>query len=162
MASLEEQVARLQAEADQAKKAAAAAQAQVQAQGSVPTPPTSSTRPRQNGYKRLVGGGSSSNSLARPDSRASMSTINSDARAPTPTAPTQSKKNGNASPRESVWDSIHAPAARRDNPIRLPTTPKARGANAYRGGSYYRPQIPSPTPSNVSAAPTLGGDGWWS
>ena len=82
-----------------------------------------------------------------------------DSRVPTPTGQSNGKS---ADPtQQSVWDSMHAPirapSARRDEPIRLPMTPRA-----LRPQAYYRPQIPSPTPSNVSAAPTLGDDGWWS
>ncbi|EKM60392.1 uncharacterized protein PHACADRAFT_82113 [Phanerochaete carnosa HHB-10118-sp] len=104
------------------------------------------SRVRQNGYTRA------SHTHARPDSRAS--TVYGDSRVVTPAA----QHNGShyapniqaVSPQQSVWDSIHAPTARQ------PMTPKA-----VRPHSYYRPQIPSPTPSTVSAAPTLGDDGWW-
>ncbi|KDR84748.1 hypothetical protein GALMADRAFT_233069 [Galerina marginata CBS 339.88] len=72
----------------------------------------------------------------------------------------------------SVWDSMHAPAATNGQskwaapppmhtPVSrysnlAPTTPKQHrpSYNQYQRG-------PSPTPSNVSAAPTQGDDGWW-
>ncbi|CAL1697291.1 unnamed protein product [Somion occarium] len=141
IAALEGQVARAQTDADQARKGATA-----------PLQPKSSnvpSRPRQNGYVHSV-------PPVRPDSRAS--TVYIDSRAVTPTG----QPNGTYTPsvrgetpsQPSVWDSIHAPAARRDNPVRLPVTPKPRKP-------FYRPHAPSPTPSTVSATPTLGEDGWW-
>ncbi|KAI0791811.1 hypothetical protein C8Q75DRAFT_732200 [Abortiporus biennis] len=164
IAALEEQVARLQAETDQANKALATAQASTSASSkAVSKPVTHAPRPtqpasrfRQNGFTTP-----SAHNPTRPDSRAS--TIYGDSRVATPTAPAGHTNGTTPSIREatppqpSVWDSIHAPTGRRDNAIKLPMTPKTN----KRPGSYYRPQIPSPTPSNVSAAPTLQGDGWW-
>ncbi|KAI0960912.1 hypothetical protein AcV7_000159 [Taiwanofungus camphoratus] len=136
IASLEGQVVRLQAETDQAKKAAAIA--------AVAQP----TARYQNGHIRPP----------RPDSRAS--TIYAESRTGTPTAQFNGSRGPSVRvatpPQPSVWDSIHAPAGH-ESPMRLPMTPKAK-----RPPSYYNRQIPSPTPSNVSAAPTLGNDGWWS
>ncbi|KAF9014925.1 hypothetical protein BDQ17DRAFT_1340185 [Cyathus striatus] len=107
----------------------------------------------------------------RPDSRASIF----DARSVTPTKRLSSYTSTDRSetpPQPSVWDSMHAPtnvnkksyapqasihAPRGVYPSLGHGTPKAR-ASPY----YSRASIPSPTPSNVSAAPTLGDDGWWS
>jgi len=57
----------------------------------------------------------------------------------------------------SVWDSMHAPSDRNgaSSGYQIPTTPRAHS-------KFFRPSIPSPTPSNVSLAPTEGEDGWWS
>ncbi|CCL98342.1 uncharacterized protein FIBRA_00336 [Fibroporia radiculosa] len=140
IASLEAHVARLQAETDQAKKAAA----------TVPVAqPTARYHLNGNGIVR-------SHQPSRPDSRAS--TVYAESRANTPTT----KYNGvrgpaireSTPPQPSVWDSIHAP--RPEDAINMPITPKTK-----RAPSYYARQIPSPTPSNVSVAPTLGDDGWW-
>ncbi|KAH9949523.1 hypothetical protein B0H21DRAFT_728360 [Amylocystis lapponica] len=144
IAALEAQVARLQAETDQAKKA-------------VTTAPTARY---QNGHSHAQ-----THPPPRPDSRAS--TMYDDSRAGTPTAPAYnlaSTRYTNSMrapaprvatpPQPSVWDSIHAP--RHSAPLRIPMTPKAK-----QPPQYFRPQIPSPTPSNVSAAPTLRDDGWW-
>ncbi|THG97227.1 hypothetical protein EW026_g4730 [Hermanssonia centrifuga] len=141
IASLEGQLARAQAQADRAPPI------------SVRTSAPISSRSRQNGYTH------SPHDIVRPDSR--VSTVFVDSRVPTPVG----QSNGNhhapsiratSPPMPSVWNSIHAPSARRDGPIRLPMTPKAARQDLLRR------QIPSPTPSNVSAAPTLGDDGWWS
>ncbi|OBZ79888.1 hypothetical protein A0H81_00129 [Grifola frondosa] len=136
IASLEAQVARLQAEVDQSKKAAAALQAPLYQNGHSHPPP-------------------------RPDSRAS--TIYGESRGSTPLSQYNGVRGSSnvqvlTPPQPSVWDSIHAPNARHENPIRIQMTPKAKRLTLNQ---YYRPQIPSPTPSNVSAAPTLGDDGWW-
>lgn len=135
IAALEAQVSRLQAETDQAKKAAATATV-VQ-----PTARYSNG----NGHAR-------SHVPSRPDSRAS--TIYGESRAGTPTAPYNGSRDAAlrmaASPQPSVW-SLHG--SRRADTTSM--TSKSQRP------SYYRPQIPSPTPSNVSAAPTLGDDGWW-
>lgn len=148
IAALEAQMARVQADADRVKKATSKAPNGLSPKPNIPS------RSRSNGYTHI------SHTPTRPDSRAS--TVYGDSRVVTPTA----HMNGGSytpsirasSPAQpSVWDSIHAPNARREDPIRLPMTPKG-----VRSHSYYRPQIPSPTPSNVSAAPTLGEDGWWS
>lgn len=141
IASLEAQLARARAETGQSKAVAAKPTNGSSTYTYIPP------RAHQNGYTRA------SHTLTRPDSRAS--TAYGDSRVVTPAA----QLNGShyapssqaASPSQpSVWDSIHAPTARQ------PMTPKA-----VRPHQYYRPQIPSPTPSNVSAAPTLGEDGWW-
>lgn len=147
IAALEAQLARARTEAasDQAKAAASA-----KPTNGITSHSLVSSRTRQNGYTHL------SHTPSRPDSRAS--TIYGDSRVVTPSAqPNYGSNIRAASPQQpSVWNSIHAPTARRDEPIRLPVTPKA-----VRPHQYYRAQIPSPTPSNVSAAPTLGNDGWW-
>ncbi|KZT68449.1 hypothetical protein DAEQUDRAFT_671259 [Daedalea quercina L-15889] len=136
IAALEAQVARLQAETDQANKAAAAAKV---------------AQPKA----RYQNGNGNARPPARPDSR--TSTVYDESRAVTPTAQCKSSDPvvRAATPQQSVWDSIHAP--RRPAATAAPATPLAKKAHGY-----YRPQIPSPTPSNVSAAPTLGDDGWWS
>lgn len=92
----------------------------------------------------------------RPDSRAS--TIYNQSRAGTPKA----QYNGTTNdvrvvtpPQPSVRDSIHAPW-RQSMPA--PVTPKSRYTPNYRRDF----RAPSPSPSAVSAAPTLGNDGWWS
>lgn len=107
---------------------------------------------------RYLGGNGNGNARApaRPDSRAS--TIYNETRAVTPTAqykPSREPVVRSATPQQSVWDSIHAP---RSTAASGPVTPQVN----KKSHGYYRPQIPSPTPSNVSAAPTLGNDGWWS
>ncbi|EMD41412.1 hypothetical protein CERSUDRAFT_79057 [Gelatoporia subvermispora B] len=140
IASLEAQVARLQAEVDQSKKATTLLAPQPQ-------------QPRyQNGHVQPS---------LRPTSRSS--TVWVDSRAATPTVPQQNgmrtpSVRASSPPVQGVWDSMHAPKnrAQYQQPIRLPVTPRTKHASPY-----YRPQIPSPTPSNVSAAPTLGDDGWW-
>lgn len=149
IASLEGQLARARAEADPTKTSAPKS---TKPPNGVPAHALQ-PRTRQNGYTHV------SHTPSRPDSRAS--TVYGDSRVVTPAA----HPNGShytpsiraaSPPQPSVWDSIHAPSARRDDAIRLPMTPKG-----IRPHQYYRPQIPSPTPSNVSAAPTLGEDGWW-
>ncbi|KII86500.1 hypothetical protein PLICRDRAFT_114601 [Plicaturopsis crispa FD-325 SS-3] len=152
VSALESQIKSLQAEAEQAKKAAAAA--------AIPSTPP----PYRNGYARAP---------ARPDSRAS--TIYPDSRAGTPVAHLNglSRVTSNASTfrsitpdkaTASVWDSMHAPnkpAAPKQYPHLGPSTPKAR-----RPQQPYRPSIPpsvpSPALSTVSLTPTQGDDGWWS
>ncbi|TCD62819.1 hypothetical protein EIP91_006385 [Steccherinum ochraceum] len=146
IAAQEESVARLRAETDQAKKVAAAATASASASS---TRPAVSSRIRSNGYTPP----------ARPDSRAS--TIYGDSRVTTPTHPTNGTHTApsirpSSPPQPSVWDSVHAPRSGRGI-IRAPVTPKAKRPHAQ---PYY-PRAPSPAPSNVSAAPTLGDDGWW-
>ncbi|GJE94258.1 hypothetical protein PsYK624_104270 [Phanerochaete sordida] len=133
---LRDQIASLEAQLARAR--AEPAQAKAAAKSTNGTAPHAHipTRARQNGYTHA------SHTHARPDSRAS--TVFSDSRAATPTL------SANGANQPSVWDSIHAPTAR------APVTPKA-----VRPHAYFRPQIPSPTPSTVSAAPTLGEDGWW-
>ncbi|TFY56879.1 hypothetical protein EVJ58_g7367 [Rhodofomes roseus] len=135
IAALEAQVARLQAETDQANKAAAAAKV---------------VQPKA----RYQNGNGNGHTAARPDSRASTAYTEKD-RSVTPTAQyIKSEPLRPVTPQQSVWDSIHAP---RRGTTMAPATPQAK-----KPRGYYRPQIPSPTPSNVSAAPTLGDDGWWS
>lgn len=141
IASLEAQLARARAETDQAKAAATKSTNGASTHAHIPS------RIRQNGYTHA------SHTPARPDSRAS--TVYGDSRVVTPSATHNGSHytpsiQGISPAQPSVWDSIHAPTARQ------PVTPKA-----VRAHSYYRPQIPSPTPSTVSAAPTLGDDGWW-
>ncbi|KAH8101585.1 hypothetical protein BXZ70DRAFT_906693 [Cristinia sonorae] len=153
VAALEEAMARLRAETDQAKKAAAAATAAASSASTTssrPTVPSVPSRLRQNGYAPP----------ARPDSRAS--TIFGDSRVTTPTPPANGTHAAPSirpasPPQPSVWDSVHAPRNGR-GVIRAPApvTPKAK-----RPHQPYYPRIASPTPSNVSAAPTLGDDGWW-
>ncbi|KDQ54973.1 hypothetical protein JAAARDRAFT_356270 [Jaapia argillacea MUCL 33604] len=60
-------------------------------------------------------------------------------------------KEQESKPQGSVWDSMHAP---RSYQTPRSSTPKTKPP-------YYRPSVPSPTPSTVSLAPTLGNDGWW-
>ena len=172
IAALEAQTARLQAETDAAKKAAAA---------SLSAAPTPRLPLRQNGFTTSI---PTTNTPSRPESR---STVFVDSRVPTPTGQLSLSASNvqmvKEQPQESVWDSIHAPTARRgvgnrngngngggEEPIRLPMTPKAARRDLGRavvgrtaaGAAYARPPLASPTPSNVSAAPTLGDDGWWS
>ena len=135
---MEAQLARAQADVDKANNTIAATK-------NAHLATTSHTRP--NGYSRQQ-------YSSRPDSRAS--TVYEDHRATTPTAQTNGKyyvpsPRAPSPPPPSVWASMHAPAARRE-PMRTLARPQ----------SNYRSQIPSPTPSNVSAAPTLGEDGWYS
>ncbi|KAI0638793.1 hypothetical protein C8Q77DRAFT_1183752 [Trametes polyzona] len=88
----------------------------------------------------------------RPDSRAS--TVYNQSRAVTPKAQYNGTTNDvrvATPPQPSVRDSIHAPWRQS---AAIPSMTKG-----VRSTSYYR--APSPTPSNVSAAPTLGDDGWW-
>jgi len=148
IAAMEESMARMRAETDQANKKAATATA------AVSTAATSRSalpsRLRQNGYTPPI---------TRPESRAS--TVFGDSRVTTPTPPTNGTHTAPsirpASPvQPSVWDSVHAPRNGR-NMIRAPVTPKAK-----KPVQPFYPRAPSPTPSNVSAAPTLGNDGWWS
>ncbi|OSD05616.1 hypothetical protein PYCCODRAFT_1450275 [Trametes coccinea BRFM310] len=89
----------------------------------------------------------------RPDSRAS--TIYNQSRAATP----KGQYNGTNTdvrvatpPQPSVRDSIHAPWRQ---VTAVPVASKRFSSNPYS-------RVASPTPSNVSAAPTLGDDGWWS
>ncbi|KAI0770961.1 hypothetical protein BD413DRAFT_554018 [Trametes elegans] len=128
IASLEGQVARLQAELDKAKKTPNVLQPVARYQNGQSHPPP------------------------RPDSRAS--TIYNQSRSGTPKA----HYNGTTTdvriatpPQPSVRDSIHAP-------WRQPSGMSV--ASKIRSNPYFR--APSPTPSTVSAAPTLGDDGWWS
>ena len=137
IASLDGQVTRLQAELDKAKKTTAT---------SAPTVLQPTAR-YQNGKTHPP---------PRPDSRAS--TIYNHSRAGTPKA----QYNGTTNdvrvvtpPQPSVRDSIHAPW--RQSTLQPPVTPKSRYPSQYK---TFR--APSPTPSVVSAAPTLGDDGWWS
>ncbi|KAI0684660.1 hypothetical protein C8T65DRAFT_748567, partial [Cerioporus squamosus] len=136
IATLEAQVARLQAEVDKAKKSSTVLQPQPVAR-------------YQNGK---------THPLPRPDSRAS--TIYDRSRAGTPKA----QHNGTTNdvrvatpPQPSVRDSIHAPWKQ---PAAIPTfTPKSR----YNTPPNWRGfRAPSPSPSVVSAVPTQGEDGWWS
>ncbi|KAI0369968.1 hypothetical protein BV20DRAFT_967326 [Pilatotrama ljubarskyi] len=88
----------------------------------------------------------------RPDSRAS--TVYNQSRAVTPKAQYNGTTNDvrvATPPQPSVRDSIHAPW-RQASAIHTP-------GKGMRSNPYYR--APSPTPSTVSAAPTLGDDGWW-
>ncbi|KAI0089817.1 hypothetical protein BDY19DRAFT_889029 [Irpex rosettiformis] len=137
IAAMEAQLARVQADADKANNAIAATKT---------VNSTAALHTRPNGYARPQ-------YPSRPDSRAS--TAYGDQRATTPTAQTNGKyyaPSARASPQPSVWASMHAPSARRGESIRAMARPQ----------SNYRSQIPSPTPSNISAAPTLGDDGWYS
>ncbi|OCH88965.1 hypothetical protein OBBRIDRAFT_819908 [Obba rivulosa] len=139
IASLEAQVARLQAEVDQSKTTTVLA----------PQP----QQPRYpNGHAQPSLRPSSSSSIVYVDSRAATPTIPQQNGVRTPSVRAQSP------PSQGVWDSMHAPKNRNQyqQPARLPVTPRGKLSSPY-----YRPQIPSPTPSNVSAAPTLGDDGWW-
>ena len=136
IASLEGQVTRLQAELDKAKKTASTANNVLQPVARY-----------QNGKTHPP---------PRPDSRAS--TVYNYSRAGTPKA----QHNGTTNdirvatpPQPSVRDSIHAPW--RQPTLATPVTPKSRYPSQYKN---FR--APSPTPSVVSAAPTLGEDGWWS
>lgn len=138
IAALEGQMSRVQAQADLAKKIPAPAYNVVSATPHI----------HQNGYTRI------SHTPVRPESR---STVFVDSRVPTPTGQTNDASRPQTPLGQSVWQSMHAPAPHHNEPIRLPMTPKA-----MRPLAYFRPQIPSPTPSNVSAAPTLGDDGWYS
>ena len=98
----------------------------------------------------------------RPDSRAS--TIYNQSRAGTPKAQHNGTTNDVRAvtpPQPSVRDSIHAPW-RASSSLATPVTPKTRytAAPQFRRNGSFR--APSPSPSVVSAAPTLGDDGWWS
>ncbi|KAH9855781.1 hypothetical protein C2E23DRAFT_750718 [Lenzites betulinus] len=131
IASLEGQVARLQAEVEKPKKSATVLQPVARYQN---------------------GNGKMHNPPPRPDSRAS--TVYNQSRAGTPKAQYNGTTNDvrvATPPQPSVRDSIHAPWRQSGA---LPTMSKGMRANPY-----FR--VPSPTPSNVSAAPTLGDDGWW-
>ncbi|KAF9457468.1 hypothetical protein BDZ94DRAFT_1227839 [Collybia nuda] len=142
IAALESKVSRLQIELEQAKVSKPA----------VPAP-----------YRNVTNG--NIHQPPRPDSRAS--TVH-EYRAVTPQMRLQSQSSSARSstpPQPSVWDSMHAPTTndtykpRTSNgryPNLGPTTPKAR-----RPPQYFRPTMPSPTPSTVSLAPTQGDDGWW-
>ena len=141
IAALEAQLARVQAEADRAKK------------------------PQSNGVAQPVARYQNGKSSAyahpppRPDSRAS--TVYNEPRAGTPKA----QHNGTTNdvrvvtpPQPSVRDSIHAPW-RQGSSLATPVTPKSRYTAPQFRSSF---RAPSPSPSVVSAAPTLGDDGWWS
>ncbi|TFK19893.1 hypothetical protein FA15DRAFT_626187 [Coprinopsis marcescibilis] len=124
---------------------------------------------------------------ARPDSRASVNTVNTvNGRNPSISASDRRLSsytpgaNGSAAPpsQPSVWDSMHAPtndtqsisqyssatssihAPKSRYPHLGPSTPKSRNPSAY-SSRYSRAAAPSPSPSIVSAAPTQGDDGWW-
>jgi hypothetical protein len=134
---MEAQLARAQADVDKANNTAMVKS----------THSLTSSYTRQNGYSRQQ-------YPTRPDSRAS--TIYN-GRAMTPTAQTNGKyytpsTRPSSPPQPSVWQSMHAPTARKAE--------SSRPSNRLQ--SNYRSQIPSPTPSTVSAAPTLGDDGWYS
>ncbi|RDB29315.1 hypothetical protein Hypma_015013 [Hypsizygus marmoreus] len=152
IATLESKVTLLQSQLEQAKKAPA------------PTP-----------YRTMTNG-SATHPLPRPDSGAS--TIYDD-RSTTPQRRLHSQTStarSDTPPQASVWDSMHAPTssdsykqattsihAPRGRYPHLgpgPATPKAR--RHLQEPQYYRPEIPSPTLSVVSNAPTQGDDGWWS
>ncbi|EIW65282.1 uncharacterized protein TRAVEDRAFT_68801 [Trametes versicolor FP-101664 SS1] len=134
IASLEGQVARLQAEVDKAKKS--------------PNPTPNVLQPvarYQNGQTH--------HTPARPDSRAS--TVYNRSRAVTPKAQYNGTTNDvrvATPPQASVRDSIHAPWRQA-----AAITPMSKGG--LNSNPYFR--APSPTPSTVSVAPTLGDDGWW-
>ncbi|TFK41407.1 hypothetical protein BDQ12DRAFT_679415 [Crucibulum laeve] len=155
ISQLEVKTTRLQAELEKAK-----------------TPVVSTGTP----YRNITNG--NAHPPPRPDSRAS--TIY-DARSVTPNRRISSYTSvrSDTPPQASVWDSMHAPTntnvaskytvAPSNTSIHAPTgryphlgpsTPKAR--RPMYAQQYQRPSIPSPTPSNVSAAPTLGDDGWYS
>ncbi len=135
-ASLEGQIARLQAEVDKVKKAASTTSSVLQPVARY-----------QNGKTHPP---------PRPDSRAS--TVYNHSRAGTPKAQYNGTTNDvrvATPPQASVRDSLHAPW--RQPTLATPVTPKSRYPSQYKN---FR--APSPTPSAVSAAPTLGEDGWWS
>jgi len=114
----------------------------------------------------------------RPDSRASTVYDASANRRIPPAGSSQTVPSKfSSSPQPSVWDSMHAPSTnghhqnsqnkwdsnRMHSPSgRYPdvasSTPKPR-RQAY---NQYQRGAPSPTPSVVSAAPTMREDGWWS
>ncbi|PFH50734.1 hypothetical protein AMATHDRAFT_40648 [Amanita thiersii Skay4041] len=109
-------------------------------------------------------------SSARPDSRAST-VYNVRLGTPSQRAmpASQASSTGSGTPPGSVWDSIHAPKQpyptpswssyqQKRYPHLGPSTPKGRSNTSH----YYRPTVPSPTPSTVSLTPTQGEDGWWS
>ncbi|KAF8641177.1 hypothetical protein AX17_000812 [Amanita inopinata Kibby_2008] len=105
----------------------------------------------------------------RPDSRASMAY---DMRSITPSqyqhlqpASQASSIGSGTPPSGSVWNSVHAPRQtyptpswssyqEKRYPYLGPSTPRSEQ-------HYYRPAVPSPTPSTVSLTPTQGEDGWW-
>ncbi|THH32620.1 hypothetical protein EUX98_g1584 [Antrodiella citrinella] len=152
IAAMEESMARMRAETDQANTKAATATASAASAIPASRPPVSS-RLRQNGYTHPT-------TIARPDSRAS--TVFGDSRVNTPTPLSNGAHAAPnirpASPvQPSVWDSVHAPRSGR-NMIRAPVTPKAK--KPMHAQPFY-PRAASPTPSTASAAPTLGDDGWW-
>jgi hypothetical protein len=141
IASLEAKVTRLQAEADQGTNAASNAVTVYQ------------KRINGNGYPRPV----SRASTVISRSGTPIAKLNGRASSP-------SSLRSESSPKQSVWDSMHAPLgggvhaftpSRYPNLGPIPATPKARRA------PYAYPSIPSPTPSTVSLAPTQDDDGWW-
>lgn len=112
----------------------------------------------------------------RPDSRASTVSLANRRIAPAGNSQTVPSK-FSSSPQPSVWDSMHAPSTNghhrngqnkwESNPMHspsgrypdiAPSTPKPR-RQVY---NQYQRDAPSPTPSVVSAAPTMREDGWWS
>ncbi|KAF8168344.1 hypothetical protein B0H34DRAFT_685136 [Crassisporium funariophilum] len=155
--ALETKCSLLQTELEKARAAKAVVAA---------VPPPNHHRPYTNG---------NSHPPPRPDSRAS--TIDGRDNAPSRRIPSYSttQRSTVTSPEASVWDSMHAPAQTNGQskwagspkthatPSRYsnitPSTPRAQPSR-YNSSSYVRG--PSPTPSTVSAAPTVGDDGWWS
>jgi hypothetical protein len=140
VATLEQRLARMQVEVDEAKKTSALATPKMsngKANGTVlrtPRPESrSSTIYSQNHIKTPTTNG-------RPASPAST------VRTATPPAY-----------QPSVRDSMHAPKRYPSN-LGI-VTPQARRPHL---AAYYQRSAPSPTPSVVSNAPTLGEDGWWS
>jgi len=89
----------------------------------------------------------------RPDSR--TNTAYGVSRSGTPVA----RMNGSSirshtPPQSSVWDSMHAPKL-------APSYPRLPLATSTVRNLSHHTQIPSPTPSTISLAPTQGDDGWW-
>ena len=121
---------------------------------------------------------------ARPDSRASVSTANTinlktnghaHPGVDRHLSPYTPGSNGVSPSQSSVYESRHAPngysnggvnarihAPKSRYPSHLtPSTPMAKNRQGYPS-HYSRANAPSPSPSVVSAAPTLGDDGWYS
>ncbi|KAH9919765.1 uncharacterized protein BXZ73DRAFT_80282 [Epithele typhae] len=149
IAALEGQVARLQAEVDKANNTTAA-----KPNGVVRQPAS-----------RYANGHGLSHPPPRPDSRAST-IYDEKSRAGTPKAQahngTTTDVRAVTPPQPSVRDSIHAPRSYHAQPAALATpvaTPKSLYPTHFRKHNF---RAPSPSPSVVSAAPTLGEDGWWS
>ncbi|KAF6766006.1 hypothetical protein DFP72DRAFT_838609 [Ephemerocybe angulata] len=128
---------------------------------------------------RSATNGTAHHSPPRPDSRASVSTVNGGRGDRRLSSYSPANGGGMTPPTASVWHSIHAPS--NDSPVPASKyssvsgsihAPKSRYANltpastprypSSRKPTYpSRANAPSPAPSAVSAAPTQRDDGWW-
>ncbi|EIW86254.1 hypothetical protein CONPUDRAFT_114402 [Coniophora puteana RWD-64-598 SS2] len=180
VAGLEAQVAQLQAQLTKVSVVATNSRTKAAPNGAARYPSVNSRQspPRPDSRASTVYGSRAGTPVGRP-----VSTMNGSSRAPSraDTPPTSVWDSMHA-PGASIASSQYVPSSAQphqpqgryphqsfaavNSQYSVPGTPRATATAPHArrpyGAAFSRPPIASPTPSNVSATPTQGDDGWWS